>query len=101
MYINNNQTVLEDFSVIGLSKTHATNSLVLTLQQAEPPWPAEKAYNGVLGINSKNKKLQSILEIENGYNVGLIANQVLFMQPQLLSMQILTPEVNMRKMLFS
>ena len=28
MYINNNQTFIEDFSVIGLSKTHATNSLV-------------------------------------------------------------------------
>ena len=104
MYVNNNQTVLEDFSVIGLSKTHATNSLVTDSAASGTAMACgEKTYNGVLGINSKNKKLQSILEIceENGYNTGLIANQVLFMQPQLLSMQILTPEENMRKLLFS
>ena len=77
MYVNNNQTVLEDFSVIGLSKTHATNSLVTDSAASGTAMACgEKTYNGVLGINSKNKKLQSILEIceENGYNTGLIAN---------------------------
>ena len=77
MYVNNNQTVLEDFSVIGLSKTHATNSLVTDSAASGTAMACgEKTYNGVLGINSKNKKLQSILEIceDNGYNIGLIAN---------------------------
>ena len=42
MYVNNNQTVLEDFPVIGLSKTMQQIVWLLTLLQAEPPWPAEK-----------------------------------------------------------
>ena len=77
MYVNNNQTVLEDFSIIGLSKTHATNSLVTDSAASGTAMACgEKTYNGVLGISSKNKKLESVLEIceDNGYNTGLIAN---------------------------
>ena len=76
MYVNNNKTVLEDFSDIGLSKTHAINSLVTDSAASGTAMACgEKTYNGVLGINSKNKKLQSVLEIceDHGYNTGLIA----------------------------
>lgn len=77
MYVNNNQTVLEDFPVIGLSKTHATNSLVTDSAASGTAMACgEKTYNGVLGISSRNQKLESVLEIceDNGYNTGLIAN---------------------------
>ena len=77
MYANNNQTVLEDFSIIGLSKTHAINSLVTDSAASGTAMACgEKTYNGVLGISSRNKKLESVLEIceDNGYNTGLIAN---------------------------
>ena len=77
MYTNNNQTVLEDFPVIGLSKTHSINNLVTDSAAAGTAMACgEKTYNYVLGINSDNKKLESVLEIceENGYNSGLIAN---------------------------
>ena len=77
MYANNNQTVLENFPVIGLSKTHAVKSLVT---DSAASWTAmacgEKTYNSLIEIGSKNKKLESVLEIceKNGHNSGLIAN---------------------------
>ena len=77
MYANNNQTVLEDFPVIGLSKTHAVKSLVTDSAASGTAMACgEKTYNGVIGISSRNQKLESVLEIceENGYNTGLIAN---------------------------
>tara|TARA_B100001175_G_scaffold309560_1_gene311428 strand:- start:1495 stop:2550 length:1056 start_codon:yes stop_codon:yes gene_type:complete len=77
MYANKNQTVLEDFPVIGLSKTHALKNLVTDSAASGTAMACgEKTYNGVLGINSKNEKLQSVLEIceDNGYNSGLIVN---------------------------
>ncbi len=76
MYVNNNQTVLENFSVIGLSKTHAANNLVTDSAASGTAMACgEKTYNGVIGINPKNKKIKSILEVceENGYNTGLIS----------------------------
>jgi alkaline phosphatase len=77
MYANNNQTVLEDFPVIGLSKTHSKNNLVTDSAAGGTAMACgEKTHNYVLGINSKNEKLESVLEIceDNGYNTGLIAN---------------------------
>lgn len=77
MYVNKNQTVLEDFPVIGLSKTHAIKSLVTDSAASGTAIACgEKTYNGVIGISSKNIKLESVLEIceDNGYNSGLIAN---------------------------
>ena len=77
MYVNNNKTVLEDFSDIGLSKTHAIKNLVTDSAASGTAMACgEKTYNGVLGINSKNIKLESVLEIceDHGYNTGLIAN---------------------------
>ena len=77
MYANKNQTFLEDFPVIGLSKTHALKNLVTDSAASGTAMACgEKTYNGVLGINSKNEKLESVLEIceDNGYNSGLIVN---------------------------
>lgn len=76
MYVNGNKTVLEDFPVIGLSKTHATKNLVTDSAASGTAMACgEKTYNGAVGISAKNIKLKSILEIceENGYNTGLIA----------------------------
>ena len=76
MYANNNQTVLEEFPVIGLSKTHAVKNLVTDSAASGTAMACgEKTYNGVIGIDAKNKKLKSILELceEKGYNTGLIA----------------------------
>ena len=57
MYANNNQTVLEDFPVIGLSKTHSKNNLVTDSAAGGTAMACgEKIYNYVLGINSKNEK---------------------------------------------
>lgn len=77
MYANNNQTVLEEFPFIGLCKTHSINNLVTDSAAGGTAIACgEKTYNYVLGINSKNKKLESVLEIceDNGYNTGLIVN---------------------------
>jgi alkaline phosphatase len=80
MYANNNQTVLEDFPVIGLSKTQALRNLVTDSAASGTAMACgEKTYNGVIGINQYNKELKSILEIceENGYNTGLIATSTI------------------------
>ncbi len=77
MYANNNQTVLEEFPVIGLSKTHAVKNLVTDSAASGTAMACgEKTYNGVVGMDAKNKKLTSILELceEIGYNTGLIVN---------------------------
>ena len=76
MYFNNNQTVLEEFPHVGLSKTHSANNLVTDSAASGTAMACgEKTLNGVIGINSQNQKLKSILEIckEKGYNTGLIA----------------------------
>lgn len=76
MYVNNNTSTLENFSVVGLSKTHAIKSLVTDSAASGTAMACgDKTYNGVVGINYLNKNLKSILEIceENGYNTGLIA----------------------------
>ena len=80
MYANNNQTVLEDFPVIGLSKTQALRNLVTDSAASGTAMACgEKTYNGVIGINQYNKELKSILEIceENGYKTGLIATSTI------------------------
>jgi len=76
MYSNNNQTALEGFPVIGLSKTQAVKNLVTDSAASGTAMACgEKTLNGVIGISAKNKKLKSILEIceDNGYNSGLIS----------------------------
>ena len=76
MYANGNQTALEAFDVIGLSKTHSANNLVTDSAASGTAMACGiKTFNGVIGIDLKNKKQPSILEIatEKGYSSGLIA----------------------------
>lgn len=75
MYVNNNQTILEDFPFIGLAKTHAAKNLVTDSAASGTAMACgEKTYNGVIGINKRNQKVESVLEIcsKNGYITGLI-----------------------------
>ena len=76
MYSNGNKTALEDFTSIGLSKTHSHNNLVTDSAASGTAMASGvKTLNGVIGINIKNQKVKSILEIskEKGYQTGLIA----------------------------
>ena len=76
MYFNGNKTALEDFTSIGLSKTHSSNSLVTDSAASGTAMASGvKTLNGVVGISSKNKTPKSILEIskEQGYQTALIA----------------------------
>ena len=76
MYFNDNKTALEDFSSVGLAKTHSSNSLVTDSAASGTAMASGvKTLNGVVGISSKNKKPKSILEIskEKGYQTALIA----------------------------
>jgi len=76
MYFNGNKTALEDFSSVGLVKTHSSNSLVTDSAASGTAMASGvKTLNGVVGISSKNKKPKSILEIskEKGYQTALIA----------------------------
>ena len=76
MYANGNQTALEECSYIGLSKTAAANKLVTDSAASGTAMACGiKTYNGVLGIDIKNKRHQSILEIckEKGYTTALLA----------------------------
>ncbi len=76
MYANNNNTVLEEFSYVGLSKTYAANQLITdSAASGTAMATGVKTYNGVLGIDPKNIQHKSILEIchELGYATGLLA----------------------------
>ena len=76
MYANNNSTALEGFEYVGLSKTHALGKLVTDSAASGTAMACGvKTYNGVIGIDGKNKSHPSILEIcqEKGYKTGLIA----------------------------
>ena len=75
-YSNGNTSSLEEMSYVGLQKTHAHNRLVTDSAASGTAMACgEKTFNGVIGINSKNKKLESILEycMTKDYNTALIA----------------------------
>ena len=76
MYANGNSTALEEFEYIGLSKTTSSNSFVTdSAASGTAMSTGEKTLNKVLGINSKNVTLKSILEIcqDEGYKTALLA----------------------------
>ena len=76
MYANNNSTALEGFEYVGLSKTHALDKLVTDSAASGTAMACGvKTYNGVIGIDGKNKSHPSILEIcqKKGYRTGLVA----------------------------
>ena len=75
-YSNGNTSSLEEMEFVGLQKTHAHNRLVTDSAASGTAMACgEKTFNGVIGIDSKNKKLESILEysITKEYNTALIA----------------------------
>jgi alkaline phosphatase len=76
MYANNNETALEKFDHIGLSKTHALGNLVTdSAASGTAMATGVKTYNGVVGIDSKNVSKKSILEFckDQGYYTALLA----------------------------
>ena len=76
MYSNKNTSALEEMEYIGLSKTHSYNQLVTDSAASGTAMACgEKTYNGVVGINPKNKQLESILEYCNSkdFSTALIA----------------------------
>lgn len=76
MYANGNTTALENFDYIGLSKTHAHKNLVTDSAASGTAMACgEKTYNGVVGINAQNQKLESILNhcSDLGYKTALLA----------------------------
>ena len=76
MYANNNNTVLEEFSYLGLSKTYSANQLITDSAASGTAMASGvKTQNGVIGIDNKNIQHKSILEIchELGYATGLLA----------------------------
>ena len=75
MYNNNNKFNLESFNVIGLQKTHSANSLITDSAASGTAMACGiKTENGTIGIDTKNKSFESILEIceKKGYNSGII-----------------------------
>lgn len=76
MYSNNNYTHLEEFTSIGLQKTHSHNQLITDSAASGTAMACGiKTLNGVIGINPVNVASMSILEHceEKGYVSGLIA----------------------------
>lgn len=76
MYANKNQTSLEGFPYVGLSKTYAADQLVTDSAASGTAMASGvKTLNGVIGIDSKNISQESILEICNelGYTTALLA----------------------------
>ena len=60
MYANNNKTVLEEFTYVGLSKTYATGKLITdSAASGTAMATGVKTYNGVIGIDSKNVSHQT------------------------------------------
>jgi len=76
MYANKNSTALEGFEFIGLSKTHAYAQLITDSAASGTAMASGvKTFNGVVGIDAKNKSTKSILEIcqDKGYKTALLA----------------------------
>ena len=76
MYANGNKTNLESFKVIGLAKTHSSNSLVTDSAASGTAMACGiKTMNGVVGIGMDNANQESILKLskKKGYGTGLIA----------------------------
>ena len=76
MYSMDAPTALEDFPITGLSKTHSYNQFITDSAASGTAYACgEKTYNGVLGIDPKNNKLESIMEYcqSKGYQSALLA----------------------------
>tara|TARA_B100001063_G_scaffold46886_1_gene40653 strand:- start:2363 stop:2740 length:378 start_codon:yes stop_codon:yes gene_type:complete len=100
MYANNNQTVLEDFPVIGLSKTYAVKSFVTdSAASVELPWLVEKRHIMVgLRLAQEIKNLNLYWKFVNRMDTirDLLPTPILFMQPLNPFMPMWAPEKKRR-----
>ena len=79
-YANNNFTALENFSYIGLSKTHSYDQLVTdSAASATAMACGEKTHNRVIGLDIKKQPLTSLLELcqKKGYKTALLATSTI------------------------
>ena len=94
MYSNKNTSAFEEMEYIGLSKTHSYNQLVTDSAASGTAMACgEKTYNGVVGINPKNKKRKHFCveqtDTSHSENCSLLGNTVkrgqLFTKPKVSS----------------
>ena len=80
MYSNGNQLNLEQFPVVGLHKSYASNNLITDSAAGATAFACGvKTYNGAIGVNPDTVAVKSILEEaeENGLATGLIATSTI------------------------
>lgn len=77
MYMNNNQTIFEEFKNIGFHKSHASDNLVTDSAAGATAFASGvKTYNGAVGVNARKEPVPTLLEMaeEKGMATGLIAS---------------------------
>jgi alkaline phosphatase len=75
MYVNGNNTNLEQFSFIGLHKSYASNDLITdSAAGATAIASGVKTYNGAIGVDKTGKPVKTILEEAEslGLSTGLV-----------------------------
>ena len=80
MYSNGNETVLEDFPVVGLHKSHAFDKLVTDSAAGATAFACgKKTYNGAIAVDQDSLPIPTILEEaeQNGLSTGLIATSTI------------------------
>lgn len=76
MYMNNNETILEEFPIVGLHKTHSADDLITDSAAGATAFATGfKTNNGAISVDIDNQSLETILEeAENkGLATGLVA----------------------------
>jgi alkaline phosphatase len=104
MYANDNSTALEGFEYVGLSKTHAIKQLITDSAASGTAMACGvKTLNGVIGIDGRNNKHSSILELykEKGYATGLLATSSIAHATPASFTQKYPPEDNTRISLYN
>lgn len=77
MYVNNNKTVLEQFPIVGIHKSHSSDNLVTDSAAGATAFASGvKTYNGAIGVNDNKEHVPTILEEaeQRGFKTGLVAS---------------------------
>jgi alkaline phosphatase len=80
MIANGMQTNLEKFPITGLHKSYASNDLITDSAAGATAFSTgEKTYNGAIGVDVNQKKLETILEVakNKGLKTGLVATSTI------------------------
>ncbi len=80
MYSQGNKTSLEEFPVIGLHKSHASNKLVTDSAAGATAFSCGvKTYNGAIGVDKDTMAVETILEKarKQGMKTGLVASSTI------------------------